>query len=175
MDSGEELSAAGGNRKEGRGQRRFLTSRRTPGTPRWRRRRGGNPSRRWRTSATAQRTTGERGQRKLGRERGNWGVSRVADVEAELTVAEGTAGLQRRRRDGLGTAAINGGGVLACERRGGGGREVCRCANEGGREGGLGSGLKWPRARWLRAPRATLARSPRHVQLGAAVTRRRGC
>jgi hypothetical protein len=82
-------------------------------------------------------------------------VSRVADVEAELIVAEGTAGLQRRRRDGLGTAAINGGGALACERRGGGGREVCRCTNEGGREGGLGSRLKWPRARWLRAPRAT--------------------
>jgi hypothetical protein len=32
-------------------------------------------------------------------------VSRVADVEAKLTVAEGTAGLQRRRRNGLGTAA----------------------------------------------------------------------
>jgi hypothetical protein len=173
MDSGEELSAAGGNRKEGRGQRRFLTSRRTPGTPRWRRRRGGNPSRRWRTSAAAQRTAGERGQRKLGRERGNWGVSRVADVEAKLTVAEGTAGLQRRRRNGLGTAAVNGGGALACEQRGGGGREVSRCANEGGREGGLGSGLKWLRARWLRAPRATWARSPWHAQLGAAVTWRR--
>jgi hypothetical protein len=102
MDSGEELSAAGGNRKEGRGQGRFLTSRRTPGTPRWRRRRGGSPSRRWRTAATVQRTAGERGQRKLGRERGNWGVSRVADVEAELTVAEGTTGLQRRQRNGLG-------------------------------------------------------------------------
>jgi hypothetical protein len=70
-------------------------------------------------------------------------------------------------------AAVNGGGALACEQRGGGGREVCRCANEGGREGGLGSGLKWPRARWLRAPRATWARSPRHARLGAAVTWRR--
>jgi hypothetical protein len=29
-------------------------------------------------------------------------VSRVADVEAKLTVAEGTAGLQRRRRNELG-------------------------------------------------------------------------
>jgi hypothetical protein len=163
MDSGEELSAAGGNKKEGRGQGRFLTSRRTPGTPQWRRRRGGSPSRRWRTTATASRTAGERGQRKLGRERGNWGMSRVADVEAELTVAEGTAGLQRRWRDGLGTTAVNGGGALACEQRGGGGREVCRCANEGGRESGLGSGLKWPRARWLRASRATWARSPRHA------------
>jgi hypothetical protein len=101
-DSGEELSAAGGNKEEGRGRGRFLTSRRTPGTPRWRRRRGGSPSRRWQTSVTAQRTAGERGQSNSGRERGNWGVSRVADVEAKLTVAEGTAGLQRRRRNGLG-------------------------------------------------------------------------
>jgi hypothetical protein len=38
---------------------------------------------------------GERGQRDSGRERGNWGASRVADVGAKLTVAEGTAGLQR--------------------------------------------------------------------------------
>jgi hypothetical protein len=145
---------------------RFLTSRRTPGTPRWRQRRGDGPGRRWRTTATAQRTAGERGQRKLGRERGNWGVSRVADVEAKLTVVEGTTGLQRRRKNGLGTAAVNGGGALACAQRGGGGREVCRCANEGGREGGLGSGLKWPRARWLRASRATWVRRPRHAQLG---------
>jgi hypothetical protein len=55
-DSGEQLNATGGNTKVGRGRERFLTSRRTPGTPRWRRRRGGNPSRRWRTSAAAQRT-----------------------------------------------------------------------------------------------------------------------
>jgi hypothetical protein len=55
-DSGEQLNATGGNRKDGRGRERFLTSRRTPGTPRWRRRRGGSPSRRWRTSAAAQRT-----------------------------------------------------------------------------------------------------------------------
>jgi hypothetical protein len=34
--------------------------------------------------------------------------------------------------------------MAACAQRGGGGRGVCRCANEGGREGGLGSGLKWP-------------------------------
>jgi hypothetical protein len=101
-DSGEELSATECNRGEGRGHGRFLTSRRTPGTPRSRRRRGGTPSRRWRTSAAAQRTTGERGQRDSGRKRGNWGVSRVADVGAELTVVEGTTGLQRRRRNGLG-------------------------------------------------------------------------
>jgi hypothetical protein len=49
---------------------------------------------------------GERGQRELERGRGNWGVSRVEDVEAKLTVAEGTAGLRRRRRNGLGTAAV---------------------------------------------------------------------
>jgi hypothetical protein len=54
--SGEQLNATGGNTKVGRGRERFLTSRRTPGTPRWRRRRGGSPSRRWRTSAAAQRT-----------------------------------------------------------------------------------------------------------------------
>jgi hypothetical protein len=96
------IKRSGGNKKEGRGRGRFLTSRRTPGTPRWRRRHGGSLSRRWRTSATAQRTAGERGQRKLGRERGNWGASRVADVGAKLTVAEGTAGLQRRRRNELG-------------------------------------------------------------------------
>jgi hypothetical protein len=169
MDSGEELSAAGGNRKEGRGRGRFLTSRRTPGTPRLRRRRGGNPSRRWRTSATAQRTAGERGQRNSGRERGNWGVSRVADVGAKLTVAQGTAGPQRRRRNELGRRRLMAAALWRVSSVG----EVCRCANEGGGEGGLGSGLKWPRARWLRAPRATWARSPRHVQLGAAVTWRR--
>jgi hypothetical protein len=51
-------------------------------------------------------------------------VSRVADVEAKLTVAEGTAGLQRRRRNGLGMAAGNGGGALACTLRGGEGKGV---------------------------------------------------
>jgi hypothetical protein len=81
-------------------------------------------------------------------------------------VAEGAAGLRRRRRNGLGAAVVNGGGALACAQRGGGGRGVCRCANEGGREGGLGSRLKWPRAGWLRASRATWARRPRHAQLG---------
>jgi hypothetical protein len=45
-------------------------------------------------------------------------------------------------------------------------RGFCRCADEGGREGGRGSRLKWPRAGWWRAPRATWARSPRHAQLG---------
>jgi hypothetical protein len=47
-------------------------------------------------------------------------VSRVADVEAKLTVAEGTAGLRRRRGNGLGTAAGNDGSSLACAQRGGG-------------------------------------------------------
>jgi hypothetical protein len=47
-------------------------------------------------------------------------VSRVADVEAKLTVAEGTVGLRHRRGNGLGTAAGNGGGALACAQRGGG-------------------------------------------------------
>jgi hypothetical protein len=56
---------------------------------------------------------GERGQRDSRRERGNWGTSRVADVGAELTVAEGTAGLQRRRRNELGRRWFNGGGAVA--------------------------------------------------------------
>ena len=47
-------------------------------------------------------------------------MSRVADVEAKLTVAEGTVGLRRRRGNGLGTAESNGGGALACAQRGGG-------------------------------------------------------
>jgi hypothetical protein len=88
---------------------------------------------------------GERGQRDSGRERGNWGVFRVADVEAKLTVAEGTAQLRCRRRNELGWRWFNGGGALACAQSGGGGRGVCRCANEGGGEGERGSGLKWPR------------------------------
>jgi hypothetical protein len=88
---------------------------------------------------------GERGQRDSGRERGNWGASRVADVGAKLTVAEGTAGLQRRRRNELGRRWFNGGGALACAQRGGGGRGVCRCTNEGGGEGERSSGLKWTR------------------------------
>jgi hypothetical protein len=49
---------------------------------------------------------GERGQSDSGRGRGNWSVSRVADVGAELTVAEGTTELQRRPGNGLGTAAV---------------------------------------------------------------------
>jgi hypothetical protein len=68
----------------------------------------------------ARRMAGERGQRKSGRERRNWGVSRVADVEAKVTVAEGTVGLRCRRGNELGTAAGNGGGALACAQRGGG-------------------------------------------------------
>jgi hypothetical protein len=47
-------------------------------------------------------------------------MSRVADVEAKLTVAEGMAGLRRRRGNGLGTAAGNDDSSLACAQRGGG-------------------------------------------------------
>jgi hypothetical protein len=172
-DSGEELSATECNKGEGRGQRRFLTSRRTPGTPRWRRRCGDGSGRRWRTSAAAQRTAGERGQRNSGRERGNWGVSRVADVGAKLTVAEGTAGLQRRRRNGLGRRRLMAAALWRASSVGEvEGRSAGAQMREGG-EGERGSGLKWPRARWLRAPRATWAWSPWHARLGAAVTRRR--
>jgi hypothetical protein len=102
INSDDELSAAESNREGGRGQGRFLTSRRAPGTPRWRQWRDDGPGRRWRTSAAARRTAGERGQREIGRGRGNWGVSRVADVEAKLTAAESTAELQRRRGNGSG-------------------------------------------------------------------------
>ena len=52
--------------------------------------------------AAARRTAGERGRRNSGKERGNWGASRVVDVGAELTVAMDTAELQRRRRSKLG-------------------------------------------------------------------------
>jgi hypothetical protein len=115
----------------------------------------------------------ERGQSDSGRGRGNWSASRVADVGAELTVAKGTAGLQRRRRNELGRRQLMAAALWRARSVGGGGeRGVCRCANEG--EGGLGFGLKWPRAGWLRASHATWARRPRHAQLGAVVTRRRG-
>jgi hypothetical protein len=60
-------------------------------------------------------------------------VFRVADVEAKLTVAEGTAGLRRRRGNGLGTTVGNGGDALACAQRGGVEKGFCRCANEGRR------------------------------------------
>jgi hypothetical protein len=144
-DSGEKLNAAGGNKKEGRGRGRFLTSRRTPGTPRLRRRRDSSPSRRWRTTATAQRTAGERGQRNSGRERGNWGVSRVADVGAKLTVAEGTAGLQRRRKNELGRRRSMAAALWRVSSGAARWKGVCRCANEEGGESERGSRLKWPR------------------------------
>jgi hypothetical protein len=114
---------------------------------------------------------GERGQSDSGRGRGNWSASRVADVGAELTVAEGTAELQRRRGNELGTAAVNGCGALACAQRGGGERGACRCATAGGGEGARGAGLTWPGAGRLRAPRATWARRPRQRAARAAVTR----
>jgi hypothetical protein len=146
-----------------------------PGTPRRRQWRDGGPGRRWRTSAAARGTAGERGQREIGRGRGNWGASRVADTGAMLTVATDTAELQRRPRNELGTAGIRGGGALACAQRGRGGRGVCWSANGGGGEGEWGSGLKWPGAGQLRAPRATWARRRRARAARAAVTRgRRG-
>jgi hypothetical protein len=119
-DSDEKLSTTGSKGGKRRGQGRFLTSRRTQGPLG-----GGEGATTTRVNGggtgTAWRTAGERGQRKSGRERRNWSVSRVADVEAELTLAEGTAGLRRRRGNGLGTAADNGGSSLACAQRGGGG------------------------------------------------------
>ena len=56
--------------------------------------------------AAARRTAGERGQREIGRGRGNWGAFRVADVGAELTGAKGAAELQRRRGTELGMAGV---------------------------------------------------------------------
>jgi hypothetical protein len=44
-------------------------------------------------------------------------VSRAMDVEAELTVAKGTAGPQRRWGDELGMAVNGGGSSLACAGR----------------------------------------------------------
>jgi hypothetical protein len=132
-DSDEELSTAGSKGGEGRGQGRFLTSRRTPGTSRWRQRCGDGSGRRWRTTTAARRMAGERGQRGLGRDRRNWGVSRVADVEAKLTVAEGTAGLRRRRETGSGRRRATAAALWRARSVGEVEKGFCRCANEGGR------------------------------------------
>jgi hypothetical protein len=105
--------SGGSKKKEGRGRERFLTSRRTPGTPRWRRRRGGSPSRRWRTPATAQRTAGEHGQRNSGRGRGNWGVSRVEGRSAGAQMREG-----ERASEVLGSSGRGRGGCELHARRG---------------------------------------------------------
>ncbi|PWZ39492.1 hypothetical protein Zm00014a_042459, partial [Zea mays] len=97
------------------------------------------------TVAAARRTTGERGQREIGRGRGNWGAFRVADARAELTGAKGAAELHRRRETELGTAGLWR-RRSACAQRGG---ERVYWAQMGGEgEGEWGSGLKWPRARW---------------------------
>jgi hypothetical protein len=70
-------------------------------------------------------------------------VSRVADVEAKLTVAAGTAGLRRRRGNGLGTAAplwrarsVGGGGL----RRGSAGAQMREGAGERGAGAQVGEG-----------------------------------
>ena len=97
------------------------------------------------TVAAARRTTGERGQREIGRGRGNWGAFRVAGVGAELTGAKGAAELQRRRETELGTAGLWR-RCSVCAQRGG---ERVYWAQMGGEgEGEWGSGLKWPGARW---------------------------
>jgi hypothetical protein len=101
-DSGEQLNATGGNKKgrERAGEVPYLKAN------------SGDPSMATETRRQPESTVadlggcaengGERGQRDSGRERGNWGASRVADNGAKLTVAEGTAGLQQRRRNKLG-------------------------------------------------------------------------
>jgi hypothetical protein len=117
-------------------------------------------TRRWpgSTVAAARRTTGERGQREIGRGRGNWGVFRVADVGAELTGAKGAAELQRRRGTELGTAGLWRRRSACAQREG---KRVYWSANGGEGEGEWGSGLKWPGAGQFRAPRATWARGRR--------------
>ncbi|PWZ57417.1 hypothetical protein Zm00014a_020970 [Zea mays] len=66
--------------------------------------------------AAARRAAGERGRgNREGRR--NWGVSRVADAEAKLTVA-GHGGLRRDGETGSGRRRFNGGGALACAQRG---------------------------------------------------------
>jgi hypothetical protein len=100
-------------------------------------------------------------------------VFRVADVEAKLTVAEGTAGLRRRQGNGLGTAVGNGGGALACTQRGGLKRGSAGAQMREG-EGERGSGAQVAEsgavASFMRDVGAeTLVRAAR-----AAVTRGRG-
>jgi hypothetical protein len=104
-------------------------------------------TRRWpgSTVAAARRTTGERGQREIGRGRGNGCAFRVADVGAELTGAKGEAELQRRRGTELGTAGVMAAALCVRAARG---REGLLGANGGEGEGEWGSGHKWPRARW---------------------------
>jgi hypothetical protein len=106
-DSGEQLNATGGNKKVGRGER-FLTSRRTPGTPRWRRRRGGSPSRRWRTSSAAQRTAVSAG-------RGIRGGRGEIGTHPELRTSGRSSPWQRARRgsNGDGETSSGGGGLMA--------------------------------------------------------------
>ncbi|PWZ13571.1 hypothetical protein Zm00014a_039494 [Zea mays] len=166
---------AEGNTRVWRGRERFLTSRRAPGTPRRRQWRDGGPGRRWRTSAAARRTAGigwaernREGERELGRVPGcgRRGGAHRGKGRGGAPTATGN-----RARDGGGY----GGGARASAQRGGGGRGVCWCAKEGGGEGEWGSGLKWPGAGRLRAPRATWARRRRPRAARAAVTRgRRG-
>jgi hypothetical protein len=107
-NSGEQLNATGGNKKVGRGRERFLTSRRTPGTPRWRRRRGGSPSRRWRTSVAAQRTAVSAG-------RGIRGGRGEIGARPELRTSGRSSPWQRARRgsNGDGETSSGGGGLMA--------------------------------------------------------------
>lgn len=110
--SGEQSNATGGNTKVGRGRERFLTSRRAPGTPRWRQWRDGGPGRRWRTPAAARRTAGERGQREIGR-------GGEIGARPGLRTSRRSSPWQRARRSsngdgetGSGRQRFNGGGAL---------------------------------------------------------------
>jgi hypothetical protein len=107
-DSGEQLNATGGNKKDGRGRESFLTSRRTPGTPRWRPRRGGSPSRRWQTSAAVQRTAVSAG-------RGIRGGRGEIGARPGLRKPGRSSAWQRARRgsNGDGETSSGGGGSMA--------------------------------------------------------------
>jgi hypothetical protein len=173
-DSSEQLNATGGNKKDGRGRESFLTSRRTPGTPRWRRRRGGSPSRRWRTPAAAQRTAVSAG-------RGIRGGRGEIGARPGLRTLGRSSPWQRARRgsNGDGETSSGGGGLMAAvlwRARSVGERErgFCRCVNEGGREGGRGSRLKWRRAGGgeLHARRGRGVRGTRSSGGGYAGTRK---
>jgi hypothetical protein len=75
-------------------------------------------------------SSGEHGQREPEGETANGGASRVADTEAKLTEAKGTAGPQRRRQNGR-AGTVNGGGLPSSGKR------------QRTSEGGLGGVCEW--------------------------------
>jgi hypothetical protein len=122
-DSGEQLNTTGGNRKDGRGAGEVPYLKANSEDPSM-----ATETRRQPESTVADlggcaENGDERGQSDSGRGRGNWSASRVADVGAELTVAKGTAGLQRRRRNELGRRQLMAAALWRARSVGGGVRE----------------------------------------------------